>query len=254
MNIGAVFAGTFVASAVETIEMVIIVIGVGVARGWRSAIVGAGSGLVVLAGLIVGLRQALSLIPIDIARIVIGALLLTFGLQWLRKGIRRVAAQGLWGGTSGEGDVEAGGDDGAIDWTAFVLAFKGTLLEGLEIAFIVVAFGAGSGGYTQAVLGAAAALVLFWAIGLLVRGQLEKLPGRTLKFGVGGLLTTFGTFWSLEGLGVHWPENDVSIAWLYAVYLGASFLLLVWVRSGLGHRPADVTGRSEHREPAGADA
>ncbi len=232
MNFGAVFAGTFAASAVETIEMVIIVIGVGTMRGWRSTTFGAVSGLVVLAGLVAGLRQALSLIPIDVARIVIGALLLTFGLQWLRKGVRQVASQGFWGGGSEEGEVEKQHDHDGVDWTAFVLSFKGVLLEGLEIAFIVVAFGTGSGGYTQSLVGAGVALVVFWTAGLLVRGQLEKVPGRTLKFGVGGLLTTFGTFWCLEGLGVHWPGEDLSLAWLYPAYLATSFALNGALRRG----------------------
>ena len=232
MNFGAVFAGTFAASAVETIEMVIIVIGVGTMRGWRSTTLGAVSGLVVLGGLVAGLRQALSLIPIDVARIVIGGLLLTFGLQWLRKGVRQVSGQGFWGGGSEDTDVEEGRNDDGVDWTAFVLSFKGVLLEGLEIAFVVVAFGTGSGGYTQALVGAGAALAVFWALGLLVRGQLEKVPGRTLKFAVGGLLTTFGTFWSLEGLGVHWPGQDVSLAWLYPTYLAASFAIVAALHQG----------------------
>ena len=140
MNSSAVLIAAFAASAVETIEMVTIVVGVGVARQWRATVVGAVSGFVVLGGLVAGLRQALSLVPIDAVRIVIGALLLTFGLQWLRKGIRQVAARGFWGGAEDE-EVGTAGAGGAFDWTAFVLSFKGVLLEGLEIAFIVVAFG-----------------------------------------------------------------------------------------------------------------
>ena len=230
MNGSAVLVAAFAASAVETIEMVTIVVGVGVARGWRSTLIGAASGFLVLAGLVAGLRQALSLIPIDPVRIVIGALLLTFGLQWLRKGIRQVAGQGFWGGAEEE-HVNSGTTGGTLDWTAFVLSFKGVLLEGLEIAFIVVAFGAGSGSYTWAVIGAAGALALIGTAGVLARSQLEKLPGRTLKFGVGGLLITFGTFWSLEGLGVHWPGGDLSLAWLYPAYLAVSFGSLALART-----------------------
>ena len=229
MNASAVLIAAFAASAVETVEMVTIVVGVGVARQWRATLIGAVSGFLVLGALVAGLRQALALIPIDVVRIAIGALLLTFGLQWLRKGIRQVAASGFWGGGEEE-EVDAGGAGQGLDWTAFVLSFKGVLLEGLEIAFIVVAFGSGSGSYTWALIGAAAALVLIGTAGILARGQLEKLPGRTLKFGVGGLLTTFGTFWSLEGLGVHWPGSDLSLAWLYAAYLVASFGLLALSR------------------------
>lgn len=231
MNFSAVLIAAFAASAVETIEMVTIVVGVGVARQWRATLVGAVAGFLVLGALVAGLREALSLIPIDVVRIVIGALLLTFGLQWLRQGIRQVAAQGFWGGGEEEQAPE-GGPDRRFDWTAFVLSFKGVLLEGLEIAFIVVAFGAGSGGYTSALIGAGAAVVLIGTAGILARGQLGKLPGRTLKFGVGGLLTTFGTFWSLEGLGVHWPGGDLSLAWLYPAYLAVSLGCLALARDG----------------------
>jgi uncharacterized membrane protein len=231
VNASAVLVAAFVAAAVETVEMVTIVVGVGVARQWRATLAGAVSGFLVLGALVAGLRQALSLIPIGVVRVVIGALLLTFGLQWLRQGIRQVAGQGFWGGGEDEEAAPTGGG-GAFDWTAFVLSFKGVLLEGLEIAFIVVAFGSGSGSYTWALIGAAAALVLIGTAGILARGQLEKLPGRTLKFGVGGLLTTFGTFWSLEGLGVHWPGGDLSLAWLYPAYLGVSFGALALARAG----------------------
>lgn len=233
MNIGAVLVPSFAASAVETVEMVTIVVGVGVARQWRATIAGVVAGFLVLGMLIAGLRQALSLIPIGIVRIVIGALLLTFGLQWLRKGIRRVAAQGFLGGGEEEEQADPGGAGGRFDWTAFTLSFKGVLLEGLEIAFIVVAFGAGSGSYAAALIGAGAAVALIGTAGIMARSQLEKLPGRTLQFGAGGLLVTFGTFWSLEGLGVHWPAGDLSLAWLYPAYLGVSFGFLALIRIGM---------------------
>ncbi len=235
----SVLVGTFVASSVEVTEMVIIVVGVGATRGWRSTWIGAGAGLVVLVGIIAGLGQALQLIPIDVVRVIIGALLLTFGLQWYRKGVIQVAADGFRGGTEAEEvDAEAG-TAGAIDWTAFVLSFKGVLLEGLEVAFIVVAFGAGgaggssSGSYGAAYVGAAAAFMVIGLLGLVAKRQLQRVPGRTLKFGVGGLLCTFGTFWSLEGLGVHWPGGDLSLAWLYALYLGSTFVVMYAVRAGM---------------------
>ncbi len=230
MSFGAVLIGTFAGAAVETIEMVIIVVGVGVTRGWRATLVGAAAGLLVLGAIVAGLGQALSLIPINPLRIVIGALLLTFGLQWLRKGVLGVADDGFWGGGGEEeADVEPGSGQG-FDWTAFTLSFKGVLLEGLEIAFIVVAFGAGSGSYTQALIGAGAAFVLIGGIGIATRGWLEQVPGRTLKFAVGGLLMTFGTFWSLEGLGVSWPAGDLSLAGLYAFSLIVSLALVALAR------------------------
>ena len=248
----SVVISTFIASCVEMTEMVIIVVGVGAARGWRSTGVGAGSGMVILVGIVLGLGRALSLIPINVVRVIIGALLLTFGLQWYRKGVIGVAADGFTGGGGEEVDASGGSRGSGLDWTAFVLSFKGVLLEGLEIAFIVVAFGASggtgsssagsgttSGSFTSAYIGAAAAFVLIGALGFAAKSRLERVPGRTLKFGVGGLLSTFGTFWMLEGLGVHWPGSDLSLAWLYAVYLASTFALMYAVRSGaLGPAPA----------------
>ncbi len=264
--LGPVLIGSFVACSVEVIEMVIIVVGVGVARGWRSTLIGAGSGLVLLVGIVAGLGQALSLVPIDTLRVVIGALLLTFGLQWLTKGVLGVAADGFTGGGEEEDEVEpSDGSGGGMDWTAWLLAFKGVLLEGLEVAFIVIAFGAGSGGtssdYLPAYVGAGAAFVIVGVIGALAVGSLEKVPGRVLKFGVGGLLSTFGTFWAMEGLGVSWPGERLSILGLYAVYLAATFALAGLARRGLiGPAPAssatagsgadDAQSSSERKEAA----
>lgn len=246
ISLGAVLVASFIACSVEVTEIVIIVTGVGATRGWRSTIVGALSGLVVLAVIVGGLGQALTLIPIDPLRVVIGGLLLTFGLQWVRKGVIGVAADGFRGGEpEEEGAADDGpGNDGLLDWTSWLLAFKGVVLEGLEIAFIVLAFGAGSrgsatgGSYGQAYAGAVAAFVIIGGIGLVARGSLEKLPGRVLKFGIGGLLSTFGTFWALEGLGVHWPGERLSIVVLYGVYLATTFALAQAASMGwLGPRP-----------------
>ena len=235
--LGPVLIGSFIACSVEVIEMVIIVVGVGVARGWRSTIIGALSGLTILAAIVLGLGQALQLVPIDTLRIAIGGLLLTFGLQWLTKGVVGVAADGFSGAVAEEEDT---GDDapagGAIDWTAWLLAFKGVLLEGLEVAFIVIAFGAGGGGsgnYTAAYIGAGAAFVVIGTVGVLATGTLEQVPGRVLKFGVGGLLSTFGTFWAMEGLGVSWPGKRLSLAGLYAIYLSATFVLAALAHRGI---------------------
>lgn len=247
IGFNAVLISTFIASAVEMTEMVIIVVGVGAIRGWRSTLTGAGVGMVILIGIVFGLGQALTLIPIDTVRIIIGALLLTFGLQWYRKGVIGVATDGFAGGEEEEQVDSEAGSGGALDWTAFVLAFKGVLLEGLEIAFIVVAFGAGGGtgsggtasnSYTSAYIGALAAFILIGAAGLAARGRLEAVPGQTLKFAVGGLLSTFGTYWMLEGLGVRWPSGKYSLAWLYAAYLASTFATMWAVRAGVfGPRP-----------------
>jgi uncharacterized membrane protein len=155
----SVFVTTFLAACVEVIEMVIIVVGVGSVRGWRSTWLGAGGGLAVLAVLVVALGTALTAVPVGALRLVVGSLLLVFGLQWLRKGIARVSANGLRG--MGERTADAEGVPGyGVDWTAFVLSFKGVLLEGLEVAFIVVSFGVTAQALPTAILGAAAAFLV----------------------------------------------------------------------------------------------
>src|ERR1700693_1470819 len=214
---GVVLLTTFLASSVEAIEMVIIVLGVGATRGWRSTLLGAMAGFAVLAAIVVVLGVTLAAIPIGPLRVVVGALLLLFGLQWYRKGIARVAARGL-AGVSEPGveddDIPATG----IDWIAFVLAFKGVLLEGLEIALIVVSFGPAAGRLGLSVVGAAAAVVLIGAAGFALKGFVTRIPRSLLQLVVGTLLTSFGTFWSLEGLGVNWPQSDLDIVALLVVY------------------------------------
>ncbi|MGH9076213.1 MAG: hypothetical protein ACRDY0_01955 [Acidimicrobiales bacterium] len=248
LTIGAVLIGSFIACAVEVTEMAIIVVGVGTTRRWRPTIIGAACGLVVLAALIAGLGQALSLVPIDPLRVAIGALLLTFGLQWLQKGVVGVAADGFTGGKEDDEAASAGAASAnTFDWTAWLLAFKGVTLEGLEVAFIVIAFGAGSrggqGGYLDAIAGAAAAFLIIGGLGLASVNQLRKVPGRSLKFAVGGLISTFGTFWAMEGLGVGWPAGRLSLAWLYAAYLGLTMGLALAARHGmLGPSPREAMG------------
>jgi uncharacterized membrane protein len=197
--------------------MVIIVLGVGAARGWRSALIGAAAGFALLAVIIAVLNVALAAIPIGPLRVIVGALLLLFGLQWYRKGIARVAARGLAGmgeETVEEDDIPASG----MDWVAFVLTFKGVLLEGLEIALIVVSFGLAAGHLSLSIVGAAAAVVVIGAAGFALKGFVTSIPRSLLQLIVGTLLTSFGTFWSLEGLGVSWPQSDLDIVLLLVVY------------------------------------
>jgi uncharacterized membrane protein len=176
----SVLATTFLAAAVEVIEMVIIVVGVGSVRGWRSTWLGAGAGLGVLAVLVLGLETALRAVPIGALRLVIGSLLLVFGLQWLRKGIRRVSTGGLAG--MGERTAPAAGVPAAgVDWTAFVLSFKGVLLEGLEVAFIAVSVGLAAQALASALLGAAAAFVVVAGAGVLTRGLVQRIPRSALQ-------------------------------------------------------------------------
>jgi uncharacterized membrane protein len=236
----AVLITTFLASAVEAIEMVTIVVGVGATRGWRSTIVGAASGFGVLAVIVVILGAALSVVPIGPLRLVIGALLLVFGLQWFRKGIMRVAARGLAGigGSDPQGDAEQWKGPG-MDWTAWFLSFKGVVLEGLEVAIIVVSFGAGANQLGAAVVGGVGAIIVVGGIGLLLHRSVRRIPRSLLQLIVGVLLTTFGTFWALEGLGVEWPGSDASILGLLVLYAATAATYITLERNrALGLRPA----------------
>jgi uncharacterized membrane protein len=230
---------TFLASAVEVIEMVTIVVGVGATRGWRSTLIGAASGFGVLAVTVVVLGAALRAVPIGPLRLIVGALLLVFGLQWFRKGVMRVAARGLAGIGGSDPHETAEWTEAGMDWTAFVLAFKGVVLEGLEIAFIVVTFGAGSNHLGAAVIGGVGAVVIIGALGFSLHQTVRRIPRSFLQLVVGILLTTFGTFWSLEGLGVEWPAGDGAILGLLALYVltGMTYITLER-RRAFGLRPA----------------
>src|ERR1051326_4423128 len=193
--------------------MVTIVLGVGVTRGWRATLTGALAGFVVLAVIVAVLGTALTLVPIGPLRLVVGALLLAFGLPWFRKGCRRVAANGLAGYHHDDEDLDEPPAEG-FDWTAFTVAFKGVLLEGLEVAVIVVSFGASAGNVPTAIVGGVAAVVIFLGAGAAAHRVVGRIPRSLLQLVVGILLTTFGTFWSAEGLGVQWPLGDAAILWL----------------------------------------
>ena len=230
---------TFLASMVETIEMVTIVLGVGATRGWRSTLIGAAAGFGVLAVVVVTLGLALNRVPIGPLRLIVGALLLVFGLQWFRKGVMRVAAHGLAGiGTHPE-DEPPEWDGVGFDWTAFVLAFKGVVLEGLEVAFIVVTFGASANQLGAAVVGGIGAVIITGAVGVVLQRLVTRIPRSFLQLVVGILLTTFGTFWSVEGLGVDWPASDGAILGLLALYAltGATYIAFER-RRALGFIPA----------------
>ena len=225
--------GSFLASAVEMVEALTIVLGVGVVRGWRSTLFGVGAATVVLAGLIATIGPALGSIPIDALRLVVGALLLVFGLQWLRKAILRSSGYKAFHDEEeafreGREQAAAAGTDqrAGLDWYSFTVAFKGVLLEGLEVVFIVISFGAAQGRFGPAVLGAAAAVVIVVAAGLLARGPLERVPENTIKFAVGLLLTSFGTFWAAEGAGVDWPGDELSLLAVIAFVGALSFGLV----------------------------
>ena len=225
--------GAFLASAVEMVEALTIVLGVGVVRGWRSTLIGVSVATFVLAALVAALGPALRVVPIGTLRLVVGVLLLTFGLQWLRKAILRssgyVALHDEDEAFRRERDqaVAAGHERKAgLDWYAFTVAFKGVLLEGLEVVFIVISFGSAQGRLGLAAAGAAAALLLVVVAGVLARGPLERIPENRIKFAVGLLLTSFGCFWGAEGAGVSWPGKELSLLGVVGFVGALSFLLV----------------------------
>jgi uncharacterized membrane protein len=231
-----VVAATLIASAVEFVEALTIVLAMGTARDWRSTGIGVAAALVVLA--VVTAIAGYSLerwLPEALLQLAVGTLLLIFGLQWLRKAILR--ASGLKAlhdedetfRRERQAAVEAGQDRRfGLDWFAFVVSFKGVLLEGLEIVFIVISFGVSSGSMPLAVAGAALGGVIVLAAGIALHRPLSRVPENTLKFAVGLLLSTFGTFWAVQGLGVfapddaslHWPGGDLAIPVLLLLWAG----------------------------------
>jgi uncharacterized membrane protein len=232
MSVGIfLFLAAFLASAVEMVEALTIVLAVGVTRGWRSTLIGVGAAVLTLALLIAALGPSLSSVPIGVLRLVVGALLLTFGLQWLRKAILRAAGYVALHDEDAafakeRAEAERAGHDvrAGLDWYSFTLSFKGVFLEGLEVAFIVITFGtAHDNGIALAAAAAGAALVVVVAVGAVVHAPLSRVPENTLKFAVGLLLTTFGTFWAAEGAGASWPGDDIALVPILTFYCLASF-------------------------------
>src|SRR2546428_2551907 len=243
-----VATAAFLASAVEFVEAFTIVLVVGVTVNWRSALLGALAAAATLALLVATLGTALvQWVPLDVLRTVIGTVLLLFGLKWLKNAIMRYAGlkarhdeQAIYEETRAElrarGEVEASSSH--FDLFGFLLSYKSVLLEGLEVAFIVITFGVSaatstvsrSSGIASASLGALLAGILVILVGALARVPLSNVPENTLKFVVGIMLTTFGTFWTGEGFGVEWPLADAFLLILSAIYLGAAFSLIVWLK------------------------
>ncbi len=228
----------FLASAVEMVEALTIVLASGLTRGWRSSLTGLGAAVVVLTVIVAALGPALTVVPINALRLVVGALLLLFGLQWLRKAILRASghkalhdedaifARELEQARDAEHVERAG-----IDWYGFTLSFKGVLLEGLEVAFIVLTFGSTQGSIPLAAAGAAGAVVLVAAVGIAVRAPLARVPENAMKFAVGLMLTTFGIFWSAEGAGASWPGSDAALPGVLAFVCVVSALLVLALRT-----------------------
>jgi uncharacterized membrane protein len=230
-------ASAFLASAVEMVEALTIVLAVGLTRDLRSALTGAGVAAVALSALVAALGPALTLIPIDDLRLVVGALLLVFGLQWLRKAILRAAGyrplhdeEEAFAREAAEARAAGRERRAGLDWYAFTISFKGVLLEGLEVAFIVLTFGSTQGSIPLAAVGAGAAVVLVVLGGALARAPLARVPENSLKFAFGVMLTTFGTFWGAEGAGADWPGGDAALPAVLAFIALLSLGLVTMLR------------------------
>jgi uncharacterized membrane protein len=242
VNSSALFITVFLACAVEAVEALTIVLAAGVGRDWRSAFIGVGCSLAVLALIVAALGPALTAIPLGALRVVVGGLLLIFGLQWLRKSILvhdEAATYRTQLAAAEAAPVERRGL--VTDWYSFTLSFKGVLLEGLEVAFIALTFGANQRNIPLASLAAVCAVVVVALAGLAVRAPLSRVPENAMKFIVGVMLTSFGMFWGAEGAGARWPWADATLLVLVPVVtLFALALVAVLRRAGGGVRTGET--------------
>ncbi|MGY4651770.1 COG4280 domain-containing protein [Mycobacterium sp. URHB0021] len=247
MSAAALFFAVFLACAVEAVEALTIVLAAGTARDWRSAITGVVAGMGVLAVVVAVLGPALSAIPLDGLRLFVGALLLVFGLQWLRKAILRASGhKAIHNETLAFAAVLADARQAetrrrwaVTDWYAFTLAFKGVVLEGLEVAFIALTFGSNQHNIPLAAMAAVAAALAVTAVGLAIRAPLARVPENSIKFVVGVMLTAFGLFWSAEGAGAHWPGQDAALLVIIpAIAIYALVLVAVF------RRPTTAAGQN----------
>jgi uncharacterized membrane protein len=230
-------AAAFLASLVEAVEALTIVLAVATVRGWRPAGLGALSGLAVLALIVVVLGPLLGHVPLRLLQFVIGVLLLLFGMRWLRKAILRSAGviplhdeTMTFATETAELREQARRNEARLDWLATLTTFKAVLLEGLEVVFIVIALSAGHGMLLAASAGALAACLLVAGVGFIVHRPLARVPENTLKFAVGVMLSAFGVFWAGEGLGVAWPGGDLAIVAFAVMFLAVSSAAVVLAR------------------------
>ncbi|MFI1920333.1 COG4280 domain-containing protein [Nocardia sp. NPDC020380] len=237
----------FLACAVEAVEALTIVLAAGTSRQWRSTLQGVGAALAALAIVVAVLGPAVRFIPLTGLRTVVGALLLIFGLQWLRKAVLRASGyKALHDETAAyrkqvaaADQAQPGGRGIVRDWYAFTLSFKGVFLEGLEVVFIVVTFGANQHDVPLAALGATLAVLVVAFVGVAVRAPLARVPENTMKFVVGVMLTSFGIFWAGEGAGVRWPHADAALLVLIpAVAAGALAVAALMRQLKAAPRPA----------------
>jgi len=239
----ALFVTVALASAVEMVEAATIVLALGASRGWRSAIVGSLFAIVTLALIVLIAGPSILLVPIDVLRLLVGVLLLIFGMQWLRKAILR--ATGFKALHDEEKIFEAELQSAKtaektktfsnLDKYSFTLSFKTVLLEGFEVIFIVLTFGALKNSLGIATMAAFVSLALVAGVAFAIRKPLTKVPENTLKFVVGTMATTFGIFWTTEGLKITWVYADATLLLLAALVLTASFGCILWLR---GKKPA----------------
>jgi len=229
-----IFGAAFLGSAVESVEALTIVLAVGLTRGWRDPLLGAAAALVLLAALVLGFGQLIvTTIPDSALKLVVGTLLLLFGLRWLHKAVLRsagVVAMHDEEHAFSQAVSQLGDATSRRDWVGFVLALKGVFLEGLEVVFIVIAVGGTGHGFPAAIAGGILAAIVVAATGLVVRRPLARVPENTLKYGVGVILTSLGTFWAAEGMGASWPLDFVSILGLVVVYFAASRVAIALIR------------------------
>jgi len=234
----------FVACAVEAVEALTIVLAAGLTREWRSTFQGMAVALLALAAIVAVLGPTITLLPLTALRLVVGALLAVFGLQWLRKAILRATGHkslhdeaGAYLREVAAAQAAAPSSRGRVrDWYAFTLSFKGVLLEGLEVVFIVITFGANQRNVGAAVIGAAAAVLVVTVTGILVRAPLARVPENAMKFAVGIMLTSFGIFWGAEGAGVDWPGHDAALLALVPLValVSLGYTALLWPRPPRG--------------------
>jgi uncharacterized membrane protein len=236
---------TFLACAVEAVEALTIVLAAGTTRGWRATLYGVGAAGGVLAALTAILGPALTSIPVESLQVTIGTLLVLFGLQWLYKAILRAAGlkdhrdeAAAYRREVVEAERAARPTGSVMDWYAFTLSFKGVLLEGLEVVFIVLTFGAAQQRVALAALAAAAAVLVVAVAGVVVRRPLARVPENALKFAVGVMLTSFGIFWVGEGVGAHWPEGDGSLPAIVGFLLVGSLGIVALARPREADKPA----------------
>lgn len=238
MNGSALFVAVFLACAVEAVEALTIVLAAGAGRDWRSALSGVGCSLSVLVLIVAGLGPALTAIPLEVMRLVVGGLLLIFGLQWLRKSILRAAGLKAMHDEAAVYRTELAAAEAApvdrrgivADWYSFTLAFKGVLLEGLEVAFIALTFGANQHNVPLAAIAALSAVIVVVLAGIAVRAPLARVPENSMKFIVGVMLTSFGIFWGAEGAGAQWPGADAALLALVPAVAVFALALVAFLR------------------------